>query len=154
MTVRLCLREARAFIAPTFVSGSRCLYGIVLAGTAQSTIQFFVVRLPLTLNLRYFSFPIDLVFASSSLSIHQFWLFGSSPCEDWFFPGLSSSSAEFRRLLWFQWKEVVPRLDPCSLIRAIVKELNSNVALLKEYVMPFALFIAVQDVYTIVGSVD
>ncbi|KAL0757807.1 hypothetical protein Bca101_095475 [Brassica carinata] len=50
------------------------------------------------------------------LQIHQFWLFGSSPCEDWFFRGSSSPSAEFRRLLWFRWKEVVPRLDPCSLI--------------------------------------
>ncbi|CAG7899085.1 unnamed protein product, partial [Brassica rapa] len=29
------------------VSGRRCLHGIVLAGTARSTIQFFVVRLPL-----------------------------------------------------------------------------------------------------------
>ncbi|KAF3561995.1 hypothetical protein DY000_02019844 [Brassica cretica] len=52
MTVRLCLRKATAFIAPAFVSGRRCYSGIVLAGTARSTIQFFVVRLPLTLNLR------------------------------------------------------------------------------------------------------
>ncbi|KAF2574523.1 hypothetical protein F2Q70_00001600 [Brassica cretica] len=67
---------------------------------------------------------------------HLFWLFGSSPCEDWFFcvlylslPATSFGSSVRalvkigssvvrlrRRRSSVTWKEVVPRLDPCSLI--------------------------------------
>ncbi|CAG7896555.1 unnamed protein product [Brassica rapa] len=53
--------------------------------------------------------------------------FGLSLCEDWFFCGSSSSSAEFRRLLWFRWKEVVPRLDPCLIDRRAIVHVEDDV---------------------------
>ncbi|KAH0901582.1 hypothetical protein HID58_041085 [Brassica napus] len=64
-----------------------------------------------------------------------FWLFGSNPCEDLFFRGSSSPSAEFRRLLWFRWKEVVPRLDPCSLIagRSYTWKMTCRSLLLRQF---------------------
>ncbi|CAN6986829.1 unnamed protein product, partial [Brassica rapa subsp. trilocularis] len=53
--------------------------------------------------------------------------FGLSLCEDGFFCGSSSSSAEFRRLLWFWWKEVVPRLDPCLIDRRAIVHVEDDV---------------------------